>query len=522
MGRRHTITLVVIAILLVFSVAVLAIHEIGDRQGLSLGLDLQGGTHLVYEADFAEVQPGAEEDAIAVARQIIEKRINRYGVSEPSIQIIGDDRISVQIPGVSAEEAKALVGAVAELEFREQKGDYPDYVYAALVSDAAVGAANVTVTDASGFDVGDTCVIGVLGRVEGEQPNRETKKVTAVNETANTLTFDSALFYNHQMGEPVGAWVAAMGVIDEGQVALTGKYLLPNSYVDLQQQTGQPVVAFEWDDTGARLFSQITKRLAPQAANNNQGQQLGIFLDNDLISAPAVQSEISAKGIIEGLSFDEARILASQLNGGALPLPLGYWDGDDFHPGEPAVIQSVDATLGADSLQKSLIAGIIGFILVLLFMIAYYRLPGALACVALLIYGAIVLMIFKLVPVTLTLAHIAAFILSIGMAVDANVLIFERMKEEMRAGKTVGAAIEAGFNRAWPAIRDSNVSTLITCIILFWFGSKIIAAPLVMGFALTLGIGVAVSMFTAIVVTRSFLRTIVFTPLAKQGSLFKK
>ena len=145
-----------------------------------------------------------------------------------------------------------------------------------------------------------------------------------------------------------------------------------------------------------------------------------------------------------------------------------------------------------------------------------------LACIALLIYGAVVLMIFKMVPVTLTLAHIAAFILSIGMAVDANVLIFERMKEEMRSGKTVGAAVEAGFNRAWPAIRDSNVSTLITCIILFWFGSRIVAAPLVMGFALTLGIGVVISMFTAIIVTRSFLRTIVFTPLAKQDSMFKK
>lgn len=522
MGRRHTITLAVIGILLIFSVAVLAIHEIGDRQGMSLGLDLQGGTHLVYEVDFAEVQVGAEDDAIEVARQIIEKRLNRYGVSEPSIQIIGDDRISVQIPGVSAEDAKALVGAVAELEFREQKGTYPDYVYAALVSGAAVGDANVTVTDASGFDVGDTCVIGALGQAEDIEPNREAKEITAINETAGILFLDSALFYNHQLGEPIGAWIAATGVIDEGEVALSGKYLLPNSYVDVQQQTGQPVVAFEWDETGARLFSQITGRLAPQPANNNQGQQLGIFLDNDIVSSPAVQSEISARGIIEGLSIDEARILASQLNGGALPLPLGHWDGDEFYPGEPAVIQSVDATLGADSLQKSLIAGIIGLVLVLLFMIAYYRLPGVLACIALLIYGAIVLMIFKLVPVTLTLAHIAAFILSIGMAVDANVLIFERMKEEMRAGKTVGAAVEAGFRRAWPAIRDSNVSTLITCIILFWFGSRIVAAPLVMGFALTLGIGVTVSMITAIVVTRSFLRTIVFTPLAKQGSLFKK
>ena len=154
-------------------------------------------------------------------------------------------------------------------------------------------------------------------------------------------------------------------------------------------------------------------------------------------------------------------------------------------------------------------------------MILYYRLPGVLACAALLIYGAIMLTIFKMVPVTLTLAHIAAFILSIGMAIDANILIFERMKEELRLGKTLRAAVEAGFNRAWPAIRDGNFSTLITCIILFWFGSRIIAAPLVMGFALTLGIGVVISMLTAILVTRSFLRTIVFTPLARRGSLFR-
>jgi preprotein translocase subunit SecD len=208
------------------------------------------------------------------------------------------------------------------------------------------------------------------------------------------------------------------------------------------------------------------------------------------------------------------------LNGGALPLPLGHWEGDEFYS-EPAVIQSVDATLGADSLRWSLIAGIIGLALVLAFMILYYRLPGVLACAALLIYGAIMLTIFKMVPVTLTLAHIAAFILSIGMAIDANILIFERMKEELRLGKTLRAAVEAGFNRAWPAIRDGNVSTLITCIILFWFGSRIIAAPLVTGFALTLGIGVVISMLTAVLVTRSFLRTIVFTQLARRGSLFR-
>lgn len=507
MSRRQKLTLVGIALLFAFTVSMLAIDKVGGREGMSLGLDLQGGTHLVYEADFSDVKPGAEGDAIDVARGIIEKRINRYGVSEPVIQIIGDDRISVQIPGVTAEEAKSLVGTVAELDFREQKG-----VDATLVEAANGGDSQITVNDATGFEVDDTCVLGISSVAAIERENWETRQITAINGSTNILTLDSALFADHQPGEPLSAWVPATGTIGGGEIHLTGKYLLPNSYVDVDPQTGEPIVAFEWNEDGARLFSQITGRLI--------GDPLGIILDNELISAPIVQSQISANGIIEGLTYDEARILSSQLNGGALPLPLGHWEGDEFYP-EPAVIQSVDATLGADSLRWSLIAGIIGLALVLAFMILYYRLPGVLACAALLIYGAIMLTIFKMVPVTLTLAHVAAFILSIGMAIDANILIFERMKEELRSGKTLRAAVEAGFNRAWPAIRDGNFSTLITCIILFWFGSRIIAAPLVMGFALTLGIGVVISMLTAILVTRSLLRTIVFTQLARRGSLFR-
>lgn len=510
MRRKRVITLVSIAVLIVFSVSVLAIDEIWGRAGMSLGLDLQGGTQLVYEADFTDVPAGAEDDAIEVTRGVIEKRINRYGVSEPVIQILGsgdESRISVQIPGVTAEEATTLVGAVAELDFREQNG-----VEATLVEAVSARDSQIVVNDAAGFEIGDTCVIGIgsVGSIGGE--SWETRPITAINESSNVLTLDPALFLDHQAGEPLSVWIPANGTVDGEDTWLTGKYLLPNSYVDVNQQTGEPVVAFEFDDTGAILFAQITGRLI--------GEPLGIFLDHELISAPIVQSQIGASGIIEGLTYDEARILSSQLNGGALPLPLGHWDAGEFYP-EPAVIQSVDATLGADALDKSLIAGIIGLALVLSFMILYYRVPGVLASAALLIYIAVMLAIFKMVPVTLTLAHIAAFILSIGMAVDANILIFERMKEELRSGKTLSTAIETGFNRAWPAIRDGNVSTLIICIILFWFGSRIIAAPLVMGFALTLGIGVVVSMFSAIVVTRTFLRSIVFTSLARQVSLFR-
>ncbi len=507
MSRRHKLTLVGIGLLIIFAVIVLTVKNIAGREGMSLGLDLKGGTHLVYEADFSEIAPGSEADALEAARGIIERRINRYGVSEPVIQIIGDDRISVQIPGVSIEEAKSLVGTVAELEFQEQKG-----TFTSLAEGVSAGDTQITVTDVTGFAVGDTCVVGFLG----DKETMETKRVAAVNESLNIITLDSALFNDHLVGEGISAWIPATGTIDGEELPLTGRYLLPNSYVSVQQQTGQPVVVFEFNDDGARLFYQITGRLI--------GKPLGIVLDNELISAPTVQAQIAARGIIEGLTFDEAKMLSSQLNGGALPLPLGHWEGEGeerIFSSEPAVSQSVDATLGADSLHKSLIAGIIGLMLIMAFMILYYRLPGVLACAALLIYGAIMLTIFKLVPVTLTIASIAAFILSIGMAVDANVLIFERMKEELRSGKTLGAAIEAGFSRAWLAIRDSNASTILTCIILYWFGSKIIAAPMVMGFALTLGIGVAVSMFTAIVVTRAFLRIIVFTPLAGRLELFR-
>jgi len=507
MGRRNILRLVGIILLVVFAASVLAIDPIslplvGEREGIALGLDLRGGTHLVYEADFSEIEPGREGEAIEGARGIIEKRINRYGVSEPVIQIIGDDRISIQIPGVTFDEAKELVGKTAELVFRQQATSGSTSLAVAV----SAGDTQITVEDVTGFAVDD--VFGV-----GSGDTAEAKTIRAVDVANNTITVDSVFAYEHIVGESVtNLWVLATGTIDGEEIPLTGKYLLPNCYVDVHTQTNEPVVAFEWNDDGAKLFSQITGRLI--------GEPLGIFLDDELISAPIVQSQISARGIIEGLTFDEATMLSIQLNAGALPLPLGHWEGDNFYS-EPAVSQNVDATLGADSLQKSLIAGIVGLALVLLFMILYYRLPGVLACVALLIYTALMLTIFKLVPVTLTLAHIGAFILSIGVAVDANILIFERLKEEMRGGKTLGSAIEAGFARAWPAIRDSNISTFIICIILYWFGSRIVGAALVMGFALTLGIGVAVSMFTAIVITRAFLRIIVFTPPARRVSLFR-
>ncbi|MBM3117985.1 MAG: protein translocase subunit SecD [Chloroflexi bacterium] len=390
------------------------------RQGLTLGLDLRGGSYLVYEADLSAKDPSqSDDDALEGVLGKIERRVNAYGVTEPIIQRQGHNRILVQLPGVKdIDEAVRLIGQTAELDFREIK------------------------LDEAGKPVLDE---------EGKEQ-----------------------------------WIKATGTGSDGKEReLTGKYLKPNAQVVLEPQTNKPEVAFEWNEEGAILFEQITKR--------NLQKPLGIFLDNQLISAPTVQAVIKDRGVITGLNIDEARTLAIQLNSGSLDVPLKIIQEQD-----------VDATLGADSLRKSLIAGAVGMVLLVLFMILYYRMSGFVAVCALAVYGALLLAIFKLVPITLTLPGIAALLLSLGMAVDANVLIFERMKEELRSGRTLGAAVETGFNRAWPAIRDSNITTFIACIVLFWFGGAM-GAFMVRGFALTLFIGVAMSMFSAIIVTRTFL-----------------
>jgi preprotein translocase subunit SecD len=395
------------------------------RHGLVLGLDLKGGTHLVYEADLSQKDPSqSDDDAMEGVLGKIERRVNAYGVTEPIIQRQGHNRILVQLPGVkNVDEAIKLIGQTAQLDFREMELD-------------------------------------ATGR----------------------LVFD-------EEGKPKWTAVAKATGSDGVEKELTGKYLKPNAKVVLNPQTNQPEVAFEWTEEGAVLFEKITER--------NLHKPLGIYLDGEPISWPTVQAVIKERGVITGLSIEEAKRLAIQLNSGALDVPL-------------KIIQEqrVDATLGADSLKKSLIAGIVGAILVVLFMVAYYRLSGVLASCALVIYVVLLLTVFKLLPVTMTLPGIAAFIVSIGMAVDANVLIFERMKEELRAGRTLTAAVETGFNRAWPAIRDSNITTFIACFILYWFGGTF-GAFMVRGFALVLFIGVALSMFSAIVVTRSFLRSVV-------------
>jgi preprotein translocase subunit SecD len=431
MVRRNTIVFFILLAIFAFAVCAI-IYPMFGREELRLGLDLQGGIHMVYQADFSDLEPGTEADAIEGAMAVIERRINVLGVTEPLIQKQGSDRILVELPGVGeAEKAKSIIGETALLEFREL--------------------------------------------VEGEDGEFE--------------------------------WVPATATIDGKEKVLTSGYFKENTYVG-QGNLSQILLYFEWNEEGGEISGEVTGRLI--------GQPLGIFLSGEPLLgddgkpiAPIVNSKITDRGIIEGLSLKEATELSQLLNAGRIPVPLN-----------PIYEQTISPILGADFIDMSLMAGMIGVILVMLFMIVYYRLPGALASLALIFYGAAVLAIFKLIPVTLTLAGIGGFVLSIGMAVDANVLIFERMKEEFAAGRTLGAAIEAGFNRAWTAIRDSNVTTIIVCVILIWLGSSIVESAPVTGFAVTLLIGVLVSMFSAIVVTRTLLRLFVGTKLAKRTSLF--
>jgi preprotein translocase subunit SecD len=393
------------------------------RNGIALGLDLKGGSYLLYKADLSKKDPAlTDQDAINAVINKIQYRVNSFGVAEPIIQQQGTDLIVVQLPGVTnINQAVELIGQTALLAIKE--GQY--------------GTDGKQVVD--------------------------------------------------DKGNPV--WIPAKGTNASGQEEeLTSKYLKPNAQVVLGDNN-LPEVAFEWNPEGAVLFEQITTR--------NIQKPIAIYRDTEQVSVATVQAVISDKGVITGLDVEEARRLAIQLNSGSLDVPLAVqqrWD--------------VDATLGADSLQRSLLAGYIGLALVIIFMIAYYRVPGVIAAIALAMYGAFVLTIFKLWPITLTLPGIAGFVVSLGMAVDANVLIFERMKEELRAGRTIGAAVEAGFNRAWSAIRDSNITTMIACAVLFWLGGTF-GAFMVRGFAVTLFIGVLVSMFTAITCSRTLLRVLV-------------
>jgi len=397
-----------------------------------LGLDLQGGTHLVYEADLSNIASEDYMDSMQGVRDVIERRINLFGVAEPVVQInkVGSHyRLIVELAGVKdAHQAIEMIGQTPSLDFREERDKKES-------EDILIRQQEII----------DKMQQGVELTSEEQQ---------ILMEDANFIP-----------------------------TTLTGRYL-KRAELQFDQQTYQSQVSLEFDSEGSKIFEELTRK--------NVGKRIAIYLDGSPISAPTVQEAISGgKAQITGnFSLDEAKELVQRLNAGALPVPINLVNQ-----------QTIGASLGKISLNKSLEAGILGFLAILLFIIFYYRLPGLIASFSLLIYVVLVLAVFKIIPVTLTLSGIAGFILSIGMAVDANVLIFERFKEEFKSGKSLGGSIDEGFNRAWPAIRDGNISTIITCIILFIF-----ATGLVKGFALTLGIGVLISMFSAIVITKTFFR----------------
>ena len=513
------------AILIVFGLSLASIvmpqwqipgteFERGDPDtplGLKLGLDLQGGVHLVYET----IDPNPSVEALEGTIAVIRNRVDAFGVAEPLIQTLGDNRVVVQLPGVSdVAAAKELIGAPAELDFREltisavEDTSVPDEgtgtPVASPEADVNASTSETGSTPAGGGGVLPQPVVTPEATITGQETDA-TRQLTAepdgTPQPASTL--DPAA--TPEAPQFQAEFVIASAEVNGREIVLTGDQLVPGAaQVSFDPTTGAPEVILQFKRDGARAFEIVSGR--------NVGRQLGIFLDGVAVSTPVIQTEIQASQNprITGLSLEEAQILAIQLNAGAFPTPLNR---------DPILERDVDAFLGASALDKGLRAGLIGLGLVVLFMILFYRMSGVVAAAALTVYATVVLAIFKFIPVILTLSGLAAFVLSIGIAVDANVLIFERMKEELRAGRSLGSAIEIGFNRAWTAIRDGNFTTLITAAILFWFGERL-GANIVQGFALTLAIGVGISLFSALFVTRRFLNIAARSPVGRRLNWF--
>lgn len=604
----------------------------------ALGLDLQGGTSLEYQADLSKIAAADQRDAMAGVRDVIERRVNSLGVSEPIVQVAqaGDAwRVQVELAGIKdVKDAIKLIGETPILEFKEQNDEKPRDLTAdeqkqlgeknaaerkAADELLAAAKANPSIIGATSTDIGELAFdynegpnealrIAALNTPAGsvvdkvlEQTDRYViAKVESVNDNGNEVKASHLLvtFQGNEAGltststketarakidelkkqataanfadlvrknseEPNASSTAgelgwfvkgdmveafenvvfeqATGTISDvvespfgfhlilkedqrpskkihlraltvaktkstdlvpvpeawKTTQLTGKQL-QSAVVDFDQQIGQPQVAIQFDDEGAKLFGELTKA--------NIGKPIAIFLDGVAISTPTVNQEIQGgRAVISGnFTVEEAKTLSRRLQAGALPVPVSL-----------VSQQSVGATLGSDSVNSSVIAGLWGFLFVAIFMILMYRVPGVMAVLALVLYATLTATAFKAIPVTLTLAGIAGFILSMGIAVDANVLQFERLKEELKLGKTLSQALEDAFRRAWPSIRDGHVTVLISCAVLFGFSSSIIK-----GFALTLAIGIGLSLFTAVVVTRTFMRFVIGTALKNYPALF--
>ncbi|MEG5176195.1 protein translocase subunit SecD [Microcoleus sp. B3-D7] len=427
-----------------------------------LGLDLQGGSQLTIQVKTTPTIPKIDQGMLEAVRRIVENRVNGLGVSEALVQTVGEDQILVQLPGVNdPQQAERVLGGTAKLEFLEQLP-------------------------------GTEAQLGIERQLQQELLLKQEELKRSNNEAA--IKENQAAL--KRSNEAIAKLFKSSGLGGE----------------NLKDAQPQPLaagnnwnVALVFDTKGGELFAQLTKNLA------GTGRSIGIFLDERMISSPVVGVEFAQTGITGGsaviqgnFTTQEANDLAVQLRGGALPVPV-----------EIVENRTIGASLGKDSIQSSINAGIGGLVLVLIFMVAYYRLPGVIANIALLIYALLTWAAFVLLGVTLTLPGIAGFVLSIGMAVDANVLIFERTREELRAGKSLYRSVESGFYRAFSSILDGNVTTVIACVALFWLG-----AGLVKGFAVTLGLGVVVSMFSAITCSRTLLLVVLSFPALRKPQWF--
>ncbi|NEQ74383.1 MAG: protein translocase subunit SecD [Okeania sp. SIO2C9] len=440
--RKQNSYIALILVLVIASVTVLS------QIPIRLGLDLRGGSQLTIQLQTSEEVPTIDERVMEGVLKIVENRVNALGVSESVVQSLGQDQILVQLPGVNdPAQAERVLGGTAQLDFREQ--------------------------------------------LQGTE-----QQLAIEYQLQRQRLVEQKLLKN---SEDLEAIAKNLESLEKTNQAIAGLFKEPTlKGQDLRDALAEPEapgsnnwnVALRFTSEGGQKFAELTKNLA------GTGRSIGIFLDDQLLSAPTVGVEFAETGITGGnaviqgrFTAEQANELAVQLRGGALPVSV-----------EIVENRTVGATLGRDSIQRSVYAGAGGLILVLIFMVVYYRLPGIIADVALVIYSLFTIASFAILGVTLTLPGIAGFILSIGMAVDANVLIFERTREELRSGKTLYRSVESGFYRAFSSILDGNVTTLIACIALFWLGTG-----LVKGFALTLGIGVAISMFTAVTCSRTLM-----------------
>ncbi len=517
-----------------------------------LGLDLKGGAQLVYQADLSRVPIGDVREAIEGARDVIERRVNAFGVGEPSVTTSGQDRIIIELPGISdLKDAIKKIGETPILEFKEAKTEAEiDTEASKFEGDAEkINKSMKELADKTLAEVKAGKDFATLAKERSQDGTRDNggqldwaRKGMYVKEFEDVVfgklknkgeLFPSLVksqFGYHIIklddvrevdvpatdGKPASKekevkvshilfkirtskdLLAALGdTVMWKTTGLSGTQL-KSAKVIFDQNTSTPLVQLAFNDEGKKLFEDITGR--------NVGKQVAIFLDGSVLSAPRVSEKIiGGDAVITNMENAQvAKELARRLSAGALPVPITLLSQ-----------QTIGPTLGAESVHTSIVAGLIGLILVSVFMIVFYRFLGLISVIALGVYSVILLALFEFIPITLTLAGVAGYLLSVGMAVDANILIFERTKEELRAGHPFSVAIEEGFLRAWNSIRDSNVSSLITCAILYFTSTSMIQ-----GFAVTLGLGILVSIFTAINVTRTILRLVTVPAFIRHNKFF--